>query len=87
MTLARDTGYSVVEERISQDQLYIADEVLVCGTAAVVLAVREIDYRKIGSGGIGPVASKLRRLFIDTVNGQKQRSPGWLDYMVMEAEI
>jgi branched-subunit amino acid aminotransferase/4-amino-4-deoxychorismate lyase len=87
MTLARDAGYSVVEERISRDQLYIADEVFVCGTAAEVLAVREIDYRKVGSGGIGPVASKLRRLFIDTVNGQNQRSPEWLDYMVMEPEI
>jgi branched-chain amino acid aminotransferase len=87
MSLARDAGYSVVEERISRDQLYIADEVLVCGTAAEVLAVREIDFRKVGSGGIGPVASKLRRLFIDTVNGQNQRSPERLDYMAMETEI
>lgn len=85
--LARDAGYTVVEERISRDQLYIADEVLVCGTAAEVLAVREIDYRKVGNGGIGPVASQLQRLFIDTVNGLNRRSPDWLDYMVLEPVI
>ena len=53
--LARDFGYSVVEEPISRDQLYIADEVFVCGTAAEVVALREIDFRVIGDGKAGPV--------------------------------
>jgi hypothetical protein len=46
-----------------------------------VLAVREIDYRKVGSGEVGPVASQLQRLFIDTVKGLNRRSPDWLDYV------
>ncbi len=87
ITLARDAGYTVVEERISRDQLYIADEVLICGTAAEVVAVREIDYRKVGSGEVGPVTSQLQRLFSDSVNGLNQRSPVWLDYMVLEPVI
>ena len=87
ITLARDAGYTVVEERISRDQLYIADEVLVCGTAAEVLAVREIDFRRIGSGEMGPVASHLQRLFVDTISGRNQRSAEWLDYMVIEPVI
>jgi len=54
ITLARDSGYSVVEEPISRDQLYIADEVFVCGTAAEVVALREIDFRVIGEARRGP---------------------------------
>jgi branched-chain amino acid aminotransferase len=54
ITLARDLGYSVLEEPISRDQLYIADEVFVCGTAAEVVALREIDFRTIGDGKTGP---------------------------------
>jgi branched-chain amino acid aminotransferase len=42
ITLARDLGYSVVEEPISRDQLYIADEVFVCGTAAEVVACAKL---------------------------------------------
>src|SRR5215475_4175849 len=51
--LARDLGYKVIEEPISRDQLYIADEVFVCGTAAEVIGLREIDFRTIGSGKAG----------------------------------
>src|SRR5207245_9795050 len=43
ITLARDLGYTVSEEPISRDHLYIADEVFVCGTAAAVLELGEID--------------------------------------------
>ena len=53
ITLARDLGYAVVEERLVRDQLYIADEVFVSGTAAEVVAVSEIDTRKIGTGKMG----------------------------------
>ena len=60
---------------------------LICGTAAEVVAVREIDYRKVGSGEVGPVTSQLLRLFSDSVNGLNQRSPVWLDYMVLEPVI
>ncbi len=60
ITLAGDLGYTVVEEPISRDQLYIADEVFVCGTAAEVIGLREIDFRTIGSGKTGPVTRHCR---------------------------
>jgi branched-chain amino acid aminotransferase len=77
-TLARDLGYSVVEEPISRDQLYIADEVFVCGTAAEVVALREIDFRVIGSGKAGPVTRALQHEFDKVVSGQHARSAQWL---------
>src|ERR1700751_854087 len=65
ITLAEDMGYTVLEEPISRDQLYISDEVFVCGTAAEVIGLREIDFRTIGSGKTGPVTRELQRAVDD----------------------
>ena len=78
IAVARDLGYTVVEEPISRDQLYIADEVFVCGTAAEVIALREIDYRKIGDGKSGPVVRALQKAFDDLTTGRHPRSTKWL---------
>jgi branched-chain amino acid aminotransferase len=75
--LAEDLGYSVVEEPISRDQLYIADEVFVCGTAAEVVALREIDFRVIGDGKAGPVTRAMQQEFDKLVNGRHARSAAW----------
>jgi branched-chain amino acid aminotransferase len=81
MTLADDLGYEIVEEPISRDQLYIADEVFLCGTAAEVVPVREIDFRTIGSGRKGPVTHAVQQAFVETVCGDGPRSNEWLDYV------
>jgi branched-chain amino acid aminotransferase len=78
ITLARDLGYSVVEELISRDQLYVANEVFVCGTAAEVIALREIDFRVIGNGKAGPVTRALQNEFDLLVKGRHARSAEWL---------
>jgi len=87
ITLARDLGYEVVEQPISRDQLYIADEVFVCGTAAEVIALREIDLRVIGAGRMGPVTRALQQAFHATIRGQHPRSAEWLDYVNAEAPV
>ncbi|PYX83972.1 MAG: branched chain amino acid aminotransferase, partial [Acidobacteria bacterium] len=81
ITLARDLGYEVVEEPISRDQLYIADEVFVCGTAAEVIAIREIDFRTIGNGKAGAVTRALQDAFTKLTTGTHQRSAEWLSYV------
>ncbi len=81
ITLAGDLGYPVIEEPISRDQLYIADEIFLTGTAAECVAVREIDYRVIGSGKMGPVTRKIQKLFFETARGDGKRSDEWLDYV------
>jgi len=78
ITLARDLGDTVLEEPISRDQLYIADEVFVCGTAAEVIALREIDFRMIGDGKTGPVARSLQESFEQVTSGRHPRSAEWL---------
>ena len=57
---------------------YIADEVFVCGTAAEVVALREIDFRRIGAGKMGPVTRALQQEFDKLVSGRHVRSAAWL---------
>lgn len=79
MTLADDLGYQVVEEKISRDQLYIADEIFACGTAAEVTPVTRVDHRPVGNGKRGSVTEDIQELFFKTVEGRGKRSSEWLD--------
>ncbi len=79
--LARDLGYEVLETPVSRDQLYTADEVFVCGTASECIALREIDFRTIGSGSTGQVTRAIQRAFHMAIHGQHARSPEWLTYV------
>jgi branched-chain amino acid aminotransferase len=84
ITLAGDLDIPVVEEMITRDQLYIADEVFITGTAAEIVAARKIDHRQIGHGKPGEVMKSLLALYLDTVHGQGARSKQWLDYLPAE---
>ena len=79
IALASRLGLAVHERPITRDQLYVADEVLMCGTAAEVVAVREIDHRTIANGVAGPVTNELRREFRSVVGGRHPLSAGWLE--------
>ncbi|HLF73695.1 MAG TPA: branched-chain amino acid transaminase [Anaerolineales bacterium] len=80
-TLARDLGYDVVEQPVSRDQLYNADEVFVCGTAAEVVGLSEIDFRRIGDGQTGPVTRALQGAYHDAIHGKNEKYEGWLTYV------
>jgi branched-chain amino acid aminotransferase len=79
--LAADLGIPVVEEMITRDQLYIADEVLITGTAAEIVPAISVDHRKIGNGKPGEVTKSLLQGYLETVHGQGVRSREWLAYM------
>ena len=68
----------MASQAISRDQLYIADEVFVCGTAAEVIGLREIDFRVVGTGRTGPVTRALQQAYHSLVRGEHPRSDGWL---------
>jgi len=80
-TLAMDLGYEVLESPVSRDQLYVADEVFVCGTAAECIALCEIDFRVIGDGKMGPITRKVQKVFQAAIRGKHPRSAEWLDYI------
>ena len=76
--LAREQGIVVAEERFTRDEMYIADEVFVTGTAAELTPVREIDNRRIGAGKPGPVTSALQKRFFSIVRGEDPSHDSWL---------
>ncbi len=76
--IAGDMGITVVEERFSRDDLYIADEAFLTGTAAELTPLREVDNRVIGSGKPGPVTKKLQDAFFAIVHGRDSRYKEWL---------
>jgi branched-chain amino acid aminotransferase len=80
MTLARDMKIPVIEKMITRDELYIADEVFITGTAAELVPVREVDTRRVGDGCLGPVTQALQQSFYLTSHGSGFRSEEWLDY-------
>lgn len=81
LTICGDLGIEIVEQPISRDQLYLADELFVCGTAAECIAIREVDFRTIGSGKMGPVTSKIQKAFHEAAIGKGPRSDEWLTYV------
>ena len=80
-TIAHDLGYEVVEQPIARDQLYNADEVFVCGTAAEVIGLCEIDFRKIGDGKSGEVTRKIQNVYHDAIRGKLPKYESWCDYV------
>jgi len=78
ITLAREMGLTVQEGRVTRDQLWLADEVFLTGTAAEITPVREVDNRAIGEGTVGPITKKIQTTFFDIVRGSDNSHPEWL---------
>jgi branched-chain amino acid aminotransferase len=81
LELARDMGIPTQEATVTRDELYIADEVFMTGTAAELTPVREIDHRRIGGGRRGPVTKRLQDAFFDVVAGRDRKHESWLSYV------
>lgn len=81
LVICNDLGYEIIEEPVSRDQLYITDELFVCGTAAEVVAIREVDFRVIGTGKMGPVTKKIQTAFHETIRGKGPHAAEWLTYV------
>jgi branched-chain amino acid aminotransferase len=80
-TLIADKGMKLIEQRFTRDELYIADEVFITGTAAEITPVREVDDRKIGLGKRGPVTRDIQSTFFKAVHGELRQYQGWISYL------
>ena len=87
MRLAKDAGYTVVEQQIAREMLYVADEVFFTGTAAEITPIRSVDRITIGSGRRGPVTERLQKEFFSLVEGITEDRYGWLTPMPVEAAV
>ncbi|MEZ7862907.1 MAG: branched-chain amino acid transaminase [Aeromonadaceae bacterium] len=78
MTLARELGYTVKEEALPREALYLADEIFMTGTAAEVTPVRSVDKMPVGAGCRGPITEQLQKAFFGLFTGETADQWGWL---------
>lgn len=73
-----DLGLTFVERSVSRSELYVADEIFLCGTGAEVTPVNSVDRRVVGEGGVGPLTQRLKEHFGDVVHGRVPHRMNWL---------
>ena len=76
--IAKHLKIEVEEGRVTRDELYIADEVFLTGTAAEITPVREIDNRTIGNGKRGKATTRIQKMFFEIVHGSHAKFKKWL---------
>jgi branched-chain amino acid aminotransferase len=81
MKLAETLGYTVLEQEVARESLYLADEVFLTGTAAEITPVRSVDKITVGEGKRGPVTKSLQDKFFGLFDGSTQDEWGWLEPM------
>jgi branched-chain amino acid aminotransferase len=78
ITLLRDQGVELVEERFTRDEIYIADEAWFTGTAAEITPIASLDDRKVGPGKPGPITKALQETFFAVIRGKQPSYEHWL---------
>ncbi len=76
--LRNELNIEVVERTIDRTEVYLADEIFLCGTGAQVSPVTRIEHRPVGDGAIGPITTRLRTLFMDIVSGRVAKYQPWV---------
>ena len=74
-------GIGLEERLITRDELYIAEEVFLTGTAAEITPVREVDNRVIGLGKKGPITDQIQKTFFEVVRGAHPKFQEWLTWV------
>ena len=80
-SLISDLGMEVIEQTLSREQLYGADEAFFTGTAVEVTPIRQIDHLTIGNGGCGPITRQIQTAFFGLFNGETEDKRNWLAYL------
>jgi branched-chain amino acid aminotransferase len=83
--IARDLGFELQERQVARDELYLADEIFMTGTAAELTPVREVDDRPVGSGEPGEITRAVQNVFEDALHGRAERYADWNDVVPVPA--
>lgn len=79
--LLRADGVTVVEERFTRDEIYIADEAFLTGTAAEITPMASLDDRRVGAGKPGPITKRLQEIYFQVIRGEKPEYSRWLSWL------
>jgi branched-chain amino acid aminotransferase len=75
--IQEEMNLDVEIREIDRTEVFVADEAFFCGTGVQVVAIAEVDHRKVGDGTLGPVVRQLRELYFDLVRGKLPRYRDW----------
>ena len=78
MEIAGHLGIAVREREIDRSELYIADEVFLCGTGAQISSVVSVDHRSVGDGHVGPISRQVSKTYFDAVRGRLPAFRHWV---------
>jgi branched-chain amino acid aminotransferase len=76
--IAEHLGIPVRERQIDRSELYIADELFLCGTGAQVSPVASVDHRPVGDGQVGPIGRQISKTYFDAVRGKLPEFRHWV---------
>ncbi len=79
--IAQDMGYTVTRRRITREEIYVADEAFLTGTAAEITPIANVDARDIGNGERGPITEKIQSKYFDAVFGRAKEYEHYLTYI------
>ena len=78
LELAETFGIPVETRSIDRSEIYVADEMFLCGTGVQLSPVIELDHRPISGGEIGPITKQLHQAYFAAVRGNDDRFKHWL---------
>ena len=78
LKIAGDNGIPTATRQVDRTELYIADEIFLCGTGAQISPVTSIDHRAIGKGERGPITAKVSQIYFDAVRGKVAQYRSWI---------
>ncbi len=78
MRIATDEGIPLDVRQIDRTELYVCDELFLCGTGAQISPVTSVDHRPVSDGQIGPVTKRISAIYFDAVHGKGKRYREWL---------
>jgi branched-chain amino acid aminotransferase len=74
-------GYTVTRRRITREEVYVADEAFLTGTAAEITPIALVDAREIGSGSRGEITAIIQSAYFDIVFGRNKKYEHYLTYV------
>jgi branched-chain amino acid aminotransferase len=87
VTIAKELGYTVKEQTLPREMLYLADEIFFTGTAAEITPVRSVDRMPVGSGSRGPVTKAIQAIFFGIIRGEMEDKWGWLTPVALGEKV
>lgn len=75
--LSTELGHRVGERDIDRSELYVADEVFMCGTGHEVTPITSVDRIVVGDGSVGELTQEVQETYFALVRGESAGHPEW----------